>query len=188
MKNTLVIALLGAAVAAPALAAESYTIDPRHTLPMYEINHFGWSTQRGRFKSVNGKIVLDRAAKTGTVDVVIDVASVDSGVDKLDEHLRSEDFFNVAKYPTMTFKSKKVVFSGDRPASVPGELTLLGVTKPVTLTINAFHCAPNQFAKKDACGADAVAIVKRTDFGMSTFAPGLGEEVKLLINVEAFKD
>jgi len=188
MKNRLLIALLGAVVAAPAFAAESYTIDPRHTLPMYEIDHFGWSTQRGRFKSVNGKIVLDRAAKTGTVDVVIDVASVDSGVDKLDEHLRSEDFFNVARYPTMTFKSKKIVFRGDKPASVPGELTLLGVTKPVTLTINAFHCAPNAFAKKDACGADAVASLKRTDFGMTTMAPGLGDEVKLLISIEAFKD
>jgi polyisoprenoid-binding protein YceI len=188
MKNRPLIALLGALMAAPAFAAESYTIDPRHTLPMYEIDHFGWSTQRGRFKSVNGKIVLDRAAKTGTVDVVIDVASVDSGVDKLDEHLRSEDFFNAAKHPTMAFKAKKIAFRGDKPASVPGELTLLGVTKPVTLTINAFHCAPNPFAKKDACGADAVATIKRSDFGMTTMVPGLGDEVKLLINIEAFKD
>jgi polyisoprenoid-binding protein YceI len=188
MKNRPLIALLGALMAAPAFAAESYTIDPRHTLPMYEIDHFGWSTQRGRFKSVNGKIVLDRAAKTGTVDVVIDVASVDSGVDKLDEHLRSEDFFNAARHPTMTFKAKKIAFRGDKPASVPGELTLLGVTKPVTLTVNAFHCAPNPFAKKDACGADAVATIKRSDFGMTTMVPGLGDEVKLLINIEAFKD
>jgi polyisoprenoid-binding protein YceI len=88
----------------------------------------------------------------------------------------------------MTFKSKKIAFRGDKPASVPGELTLLGVTKPVTLTINAFHCAPNAFAKKDACGADAVATIKRTDFGMTTMAPGLGDEVKLMINIEAFKD
>jgi polyisoprenoid-binding protein YceI len=188
MKNGLPIALLGAVVAAPAFAADSYTIDPRHTMPVYEIDHFGWSTQRGRFKGVNGKIVLDRATKTGTVDVVIDVASVDTGVEKLDEHLRSEDFFHVAKHPTMTFKSKKVVFSGDKPASVPGELTLRGVTKPVTLTINAFHCAPNPFAKKEACGADAVATIKRTEFGMTTMAPGLGDMVKLVIPIEAFKD
>lgn len=185
MKNTPFIVLLGAVVAAPAFAAESYTIDPRHTLPMYEIDHFGWSTQRGRFKSVNGKIVLDRAAKTGTVDVVIDVASVDSGVDKLDEHLRSEDFFNAAKHPTMAFKAKKIAFRGDKPISVPGELTLLGVTKPVTLTINAFHCAPNPFAKKDACGADAVTTIKRSDFGMTYSVGPASDDVEVLIALEA---
>lgn len=187
MNNSL-FALLGVTLAVPALAAESYTIDPNHTHPSYEVSHFGWSIQRGRFDNVNGKITLDRAAKTGTMDVSINAASISSGVAKLDEHLKSEDFFNVAKYPSITFKSKKIVFNGDKPASVPGEMTLLGVTRPVTLTIGAFHCAPNAFAKKDACGADAVAIIKRTEFGMTTYAPGLGDEVKLVINVEAFKD
>jgi polyisoprenoid-binding protein YceI len=137
---------------------------------------------------VTGKIVLDRAAKTGTVDISIDVTSVSTGVPKLDEHLKSEDFFNAAKYPVMTFKSKSVRFNGDKPASVDGELTLLGVTKPVTLTIAAFQCAPNQFVKKEACGADATASIKRSEFGMSKLAPGLGDDVKLLINVEALKD
>ena len=122
------------------------------------------------------------------MDLSIDVASISTGVDKLDEHLRSEEFFNVAKYPAMTFKSKQVTFDGDKPASVNGEFTLLGVTRPVTLTITAFHCAPNPFAKKEACGADAVATIKRSEFGMKTLLPGLGDEVKLLINVEAFKD
>jgi polyisoprenoid-binding protein YceI len=188
MQKKLLIAALGTALAVPVFAADSYTIDPRHTHPTYEINHFGWSTQRGRFDNVTGKITLDRAAKSGTVDLSIDVASVSSGVAKLDEHLQSEDFFNVAKYPTMTFKSKQVTFSGDKPASVTGEFTMLGVTKPLTLTITAFHCAPNPFAKKEACGADAVATVMRSEFGMKTLVPGLGDEVKLLINVEAFKD
>lgn len=188
MQNKLLFAALGTALAVPAFAADSYTIDPRHTHPTYEVNHFGWSTQRGRFDNVTGKITLDRAGKSATVDLSIDVASVSTGVDKLDEHLRSEDFFNVAKYPAMTFKSRQVTFSGDKPASVNGEFTLLGVTRPVTLTITAFHCAPNPFAKKDACGADAVATIKRSEFGMKTMVPGLGDEVKLLINVEAFKD
>ncbi len=188
MRSRRFIAMMGAFLAAPAFAAESYTIDPRHTLPIYEISHFGWSTQRGRFNKVSGKIVLDRAAGTGMVDVTIDAASVDSGVDKLDRHLRNEDFFHVAKHPAMTFKSRKVNFSGDRPVSVDGEFTLLGVTKPLTLTITSFHCAPNPFAKKEACGADAVAVIKRSEFGMTTYLPGLGDEVKLLINVEAFKD
>ena len=188
MNRNWLFAVLASALAAPVSAAETYTIDPRHTLPVYEIDHFGWSTQRGRFEKVTGKITLDRAAKSGSMEVTIDAASVDSGIDKLDEHLRSEDFFNVAKYPTMTFKSKRITFSGDKPAKVDGEFTLLGVTKPLTLTIQRFHCARNDFAKKDACGADAVGTIKRTDFGMTTFAPGLGDQVRLIIPVEAFKD
>lgn len=188
MQNRLLIAALSAALTAPAFAADSYTIDPRHTLPMYEVSHFGWSTQRGRFQSVSGKITLDRAAKRGTLDVTIDVASVNTGIEKLDEHLKSEDFFNAAKHPTMTFKSKQVNFSGDKPVSVNGEFTMLGVTKPLTLTVNSFYCAMNPFAKKEACGADAVGTIKRSEFGMATLTPGLGDEVRLVINVEAFKD
>lgn len=188
MKKHLLATLLGALVAAPAFAAESYTIDPSHTLPVYEINHFNWSTQRGRFNKVSGKITLDRAARTGSIDLTIDVASVDSGVAKLDEHLMSEDFFDVAKHPTMRFRSDRIVFEGDKPRSVPGQFTLLGVTRPLTLAISSFHCAENPFAKKMACGANAVATLKRSEFGMTTYAPGLGDEVKLLVNVEAFKD
>ncbi len=188
MQNKLLIAALGTVLTVPVFAADSYTIDPRHTHPSYEINHFGWSTQRGRFDNVTGKITLDRAGKSGTVDLSIDAASISTGVAKLDEHLRSDEFFNVAKYPAMTFKSRQVTFAGDSPAAVNGEFTLLGVTKPLTLTIMAFHCAPNPFAKKEACGADAVATIKRSDFGMKTLVPGLGDEVRLLINVEAFKD
>lgn len=188
MKTNLLIAALGAALGAPALAADSYTIDPRHTFPSYEISHFGWSTQRGRFEKVSGKVTLDRAARHGTVEVSIDVASVSTGVDKLDEHLRSEDFFNAAQHPVMIFKSRRVNFAGDKPASVDGDFTLLGVTRPLTLTINSFHCAPNPFAKKEACGADAVATIKRSEFGMTAYLPGLGDEVKLVINVEALKD
>jgi polyisoprenoid-binding protein YceI len=188
MNKQVLATLLAGLVAVPAFAAESYTIDSNHTLPVYEINHFNWSTQRGRFNKVTGKITLDTAAKTGSMNVVIDVASIDSGVAKLDEHLLSEDFFNVAKHPTMSFKSDKMVFQGDKPKSVPGQFTMLGVTKPVTLAIDSFHCAENPFAKKMACGANAVATIKRSEFGMSTYTPGLGDEVKLLINVEAFKD
>ena len=188
MKIRLLIATLAATLAAPVLAADTYSIDPGHTHPSFEISHFGWSTQRGRFDKVSGKLTLDRAAKTGSVDVTIDVASVSTGVAKLDEHLKSEDFFNVAKYPTMAFKSKKLNFTGDKPTSVDGEITLLGVTKPLTLTISAFQCAPNQFIKKEACGADATGTIKRTEFGMTKYAPNLGDDVKLVINVEALKD
>jgi polyisoprenoid-binding protein YceI len=188
MKTKLLIATLVATLAAPALAADTYSIDPGHTHPSFEISHFGWSTQRGRFDKVSGKLTLDRAAKTGSVDVTIDVTSISTGVAKLDEHLKSEDFFNAAKYPTITFKSKKLNFTGDKPSSVDGEITLLGVTKPLTLAISAFQCAPNQFIKKEVCGADATGTIKRTEFGMAKYAPNLGDDVKLLINVEASKD
>ena len=188
MTNILLAMLLGTLVIASASAAERYTIDSNHTLPVYEINHFDWSTQRGRFNKVTGKIVLDRAAKTGSMDVTIDVASIDSGVAKLDEHLLSEDFFHAAKHPTMRFESDSIVFEGDTPKSVPGQFTMLGVTRPLTIAILSFHCAENPFAKKMACGANAVATIRRSEFGMTTYTPGLGDEVRLLINVEAFKD
>jgi polyisoprenoid-binding protein YceI len=168
--------------------ADSYTIDPRHTHPSYEINHFGWSTQRGRFDDVSGSITLDRAARTGSVEVRIDAASISTGVGKLDEHLRSEDFFNVAKYPTITFKSAQIVFDGDTPASVPGEITILGMSKPATLIITSFGCSPHPIFKRYVCGAEASTVVKRSEFGMTKYLPALGDDVKLLINVEAVRD
>jgi polyisoprenoid-binding protein YceI len=169
--------------------ADSYTIDPRHTHPSYEINHFSFSTQRGRFDAVSGTITLDRAAQTGSVEVSIDAGSISTGVDKLDEHLKSEDFFNVAKYPSITFRSAKIVFNGDTPAAVPGEITILGVTKPATLIITSFACGPHPiFTKKYMCGAEASTVVKRSEFGMTKYLPTLGDEVKLLINVEAVRD
>ncbi len=188
MKKT-AIALVSATLATSALAApESYTVDPTHTWPVFEVSHFGYSTQRGRFNKSSGKIVLDRAAKTGTVDLVIDTTSIDMGLDKWDQHLKSDEFFNVAKFPTMTFKSTKLVFEGDKVVGAEGNFTLLGVTKPVKLTVAGFRCAPNPVAKKDACGADISTTIKRTEFGMTKFAPNIGDEVKILVPVEAFKD
>jgi len=189
MTRKLALVSIAAMTAAPAFAApESYSIDPKHTLPSFEINHLGFSTQRGRFNTTSGKITLDREAKRGSVLVNIETASVDTGVAKLEEHLRAEDFFNVAQYPTMTFKSNNLKFNGEVPVAAEGELTLLGVTKPVTLAITAFKCAPHPIAKKEACGADATTTIKRSDFGMKYALPAVGDEVKLVINVEAFKD
>ena len=174
-------------LSAPAGAVDTYSVDLRHTHPSYEISHFGWSIQRGRFDNVTGTIVLDRAAKSGSVDVRIEVSSVSTGVSKLDEHLKSEDFFNAAKYPTITFKAPKIVFNGDTPSAVPGEMTILGVTKPVALDVTHFSCGQHPMLKKEVCGAEASATIKRSEFGMITYLPGLGDEVKLLINVEALK-
>jgi polyisoprenoid-binding protein YceI len=113
---------------------------------------------------------------------------VSTGVGKLDEHLKSEDFLNVGKYPTISFKASKIAFDGDVPASVPGQITLLGVTKPATLTVTHFSCGPHPMLKKEVCGAEASTTLKRSEFGMTKYVPALGDDVKLLINVEAFKE
>lgn len=188
MKITTAVLLGAAAVSAPVLAAESYTIDPRHTFPSFEVTHLGFSTQRGRFNKASGKIVLDLAAKSGSVDISIDAASIDMGIDKWDEHMKSEDFFNAAQYPSISFKSDRLTFDGDKLVAVDGQLSLLGATKPVTLKVTHFHCGMQPVAKREACGADATATIRRSEFGMTKFVPGVGDEVLLRIPVEAFKD
>ena len=177
-------AATGAAIAAP----ETFSIDPTHSAPRFEYNHLGFSTQSHRFDTVAGKVVLDRAAKTGSVDVTIDAKSVNTGYAKFNEHIQAEDFFHTAKFPTITFKSTKVVFDGDKPAKVEGNLTIKGVTKPVTLAINAFHSAPHPMAKKDAIGANATVKVIRSEFNMGKNAPWVSDEVTLTLPVEAIKD
>jgi polyisoprenoid-binding protein YceI len=186
---TLAAAVATLATALPASAElETYTIDARHTFPFYEVNHLGYSMQRGRFNKTSGKITIDTAAKKGSVDVAIDAASVDSGVDKLNEHLRGEDFFNVAKNPTITFKSSSFAFDGDKVKSATGDLTINGITKPATLTAVAFLCGPHPVNKKKQCGADLTTTIKRSDFGMKYALPALGDDVTLRIPVEALKD
>ena len=179
-------AMLGAS--APAPAADSYTLDAGHTFPRFEISHFGFSTHRGQFNKTAGKLVLDRAAKTGSVEITVQTASIGTGDAKLEEHLRSPDFFNVEKFPTMVFKAKTINFNGDVPASAEGELTLLGVTIPLTLTISRVVCAPHPFYRKEDCGAEVSGTLKRSEFGMTKYVPAVGDEVKLAIQVEAIKD
>ncbi|HEX5338720.1 MAG TPA: YceI family protein [Gallionella sp.] len=187
MRKTLCTAL---AISLPfsALAADSYTVDPTHTYPHFSVSHLGFSVMQGRFDKTSGKITLDRAAKSGSVEIAIDAASVSTGFAKRDDHLRSPDFFNVAEFPTATYKSSAVKFKGDVPASVEGNLTLLGVTKPVTLTIDAFNCGTNPMSKKDECGAAASAKIKRSDFGMKFALPNVGDDIKLVFEIEAIKN
>ena len=182
-------ALAAFAVALPAMAEpENFTVDPNHTFPAYEVSHFGYSLQRGRFNKTGGKVVLDEAAAKCSADISIDTASVSSGVAKLDEHLKSEDFFNAAKNPEITFKSTACSFEGAKVKSVAGNLTMNGITRPVTLTANYFNCGNHPMTKKKVCGADFEAVVKRTEFGMKYAIPVLGDDVRLRINVEAIKD
>ncbi len=171
-----------------AYAADSYTIDSRHTFPSFEVSHLGFSTQRGRFNGTKGKIVLDRPAKSGSIDITIATASLDTGLDKLEEHMRGVDFFNTEIYPAMTFKSGKITFNGDAPSKIEGDVTLLGVTKPLTLTVSHFRCGIHPTLKKEICGADASGVIKRSEFGMKYAVPAVGDDVKLLIQVEAIKD
>lgn len=176
--------IAGTAYAAP----ENYTIDSTHTFPSFEIGHMGFSTQRGRFNKTTGTIVLDRAAKKASVDISIDANSISTGLEKLEAHLRAADFFDVAKYPAIAFKSTGAKFEGDKLASVSGDLTMHGVTLPVTLTVTAFHCGLNPVYKKDACGADATTTIKRSDFGINYALPAVNDQVKLLIQIEAHKN
>ncbi len=177
------------AVSAAAFAApETYNIDPTHTFPRFEYNHFGYSNQQHRFDRTSGKIILDRAAKTGSVDVTIDAKSVNTGYALFNGHIQGEDYFNTEKYPAITFKSTAVKFDGDKPVAVDGNLTIKGVTKPVTLIVTNFHSMPHPMLKKDALGANAVAKVKRSEFNMGKNVPYVGDEVTLNIAVEAIKE
>ncbi len=169
-------------------AAETYVIDNAHTLPRFSYNHFGYSTQLSRFDKSSGKIVIDRAAKTGSVNVTIDTTSVDTGYPLLNEHIQGEDFLDTAKYPTATFVSRKFSFDGENVVAVDGTLTLKGVSKPVTLNVTSFLCMPHPMLKKDACGANAITVVKRTDFNMGKYAPYVGDEVTITIPVEVVKE
>jgi polyisoprenoid-binding protein YceI len=175
----------GTALAVPV----TYQVDPNHTFPSFEADHFGGlSVWRGKMTKTTGPVVLDRQAKTGTVDITVDASSIDFGHPKLNEHARSPELFDVAKYPTITYKGKIEKFNGDAPAEVNGELTMHGVTKPLKLTINQFKCMQNPMTKKDVCGADASATLDRSAFGIDYGAKyGFKQEVKLQIQVEAIR-
>lgn len=187
MKRTLLLALTTLMSASVLAAPETYVIDNSHTYPRFSYSHFGFSTQLSRFDKTSGNITLDFAAKTGSVNVTIDTPSVDTGHAVFNEHIQGADFLDTAKYPTATFISDKVNFAGDKVDSVEGVLTLKGISKPVTLTVTSFQCMPHPMLKKDACGANATATVKRTDFNMGKYAPHVGDEVTLSIAVEAVK-
>lgn len=185
----LIAALAAVGATTAAFAADTYVIEPNHTYPSFEADHMGGlSTWRGKFTKSSGTIVLDRANKTGTVDITIDASTIDFGHEKMNAHAKGPDMFDVAKFPTATYKGKSITFNGDTPVAVNGELTLHGVTKPVTLTINKFKCIQHPMFKREACGADASATFSRADFGIDYGVKmGFSPEVKLAIQVEALK-
>ena len=179
-----------AGIALPALAApENYTVDPTHTYPNIEFSHMGLSVWRGKFNKTSGKIVLDRAAKSGTVEITIDASSINFGLAAMDEKARSDDFFDTAKFPTASYKGT-IRFAGDKPKSVDGQITIRGITRPATLTINIFNCVPHPMLKREVCGADAEGELNWSEYGMKMSQYGQGDagKVRLRIQVEALKD
>ena len=177
---------LTSAVATSALAAPlTYGVDGTHTFPRFSYSHFGYSTQLSSFSKTTGNVVFDAEAKKGSVDIVIDTKSVSTGFVDFNEHIQGEDFLDTAKFPQATFKSTKVVFEGDKPKSVEGNLTIKGVTKPVTLTVTSFQAMPHPMMKKPAIGANAFTVIKRSEFNAGKYAPYVGDEVRIDIAIEA---
>ena len=180
---------IAAAFSTPVFAApETFVIDNNHTFPSFSYSHFGYTIQTSRFNKTSGKVVMDKAARTGSVDVVIDMKSVDTGSALFNEHIQGEDFFDTAKYSTATFKSTSVKFDGDKPVAIEGNMTMKGVTKPVTLKVTGFQAMPHPMMKKDAIGANATTTVKRSEFNAGKYAPYVGDDVTINIAIEAIKE
>jgi len=189
MKHKFALVLLALAATSATAASTTYNLDPDHTHPSFEVDHFGGlSTWRGTFKKSSGTVTLDTEARTGTVDVVIDTATVDFAHDKLNEHVSSAEMLDVARYPTAEYKGKFVEFANGAPTTLIGVLTLHGITKPVTLTINSFKCIEHPMLKKQVCGADASGSFNRADFGVNYGQQyGFKQDVLLRIQVEGVK-
>lgn len=174
-----------ALVSAPVMAKPvTYEVEPSHTFARFSYDHMGLSQQINRFDTTTGQVVLDLDAKTGEVNVEIDTRSVSTGHEGFNGHIQGEDFLDTANHPTATFKSSKIVFEGDTPKAVEGELTIKGITKPVTLTVTRFVSKDHPMLKKPALGVDAEVKVKRSDFNAGKFAPAVADEVTISIAFE----
>ncbi len=185
--NRIVLASLAALLGASAFAAPvTYTLDPHHTFPSFAADHFGGlSVWRGKFDATSGKVVYDKEAKSGTIEVTVDMSSIDFGMPKLNEHAKSPEIFDADKYPTATYTGKFTKFNGATPTEAEGTLTMHGVTKPLTLKIDSFKCMQNPSSKKEVCGADASGTLNRADFGVNYGEKvGFKQEVQLQIQVE----
>jgi polyisoprenoid-binding protein YceI len=180
--------IAAALLSAGAAQAANYTIDPTHTFATFEISHFGASINRARFDKKEGTIEFDRAAKTGKVDISLDMTSVNSGTAAFDKHLQSADIFNAAQFPKARFVSDKFVFNGDKVSEVQGQLTLLGKTQPVSFKANQFACYESPMLKREVCGGDFEATIDRAAFGVNYGIDwGFPKNVRIVLQVEAVK-
>jgi polyisoprenoid-binding protein YceI len=185
---TLLSALLLSALIPAASAAETFTLDPEHTFPSFEIGHQGISVMRGKFNRSKGRAMFDAEKQQGEIDVRVDAGSGDTGHDGLNKKLLGSNFFRTSQFPEIVFQSNQVEFKDGKPVAAVGNLTLLGVTKPVTLEIRSYGCTLQFLTRRPMCGADVHTVIKRSDFGMNYGIPMIGDEVKLAIEVEGFKD
>ena len=188
MKQAIILAItVGFGVSAFA-APETYVVDPLHTFPSFSYVHMGFSTQQSKFEKTSGKITIDRAAKTGSLDISIDATSVSTGSELFNRHIKAEELFNVERFPTITFKSNNFQFDGDKVSSIVGDLTVKGVTKMVTLVVTSFNCGTHHLTKKGVCGANAHTRIKRSEFNTSRSVPIVSDDVTLNIVVEAVRE
>jgi polyisoprenoid-binding protein YceI len=188
MKSFLAAAVGVLALASAHASSPTYTIEPTHTFVNFEINHFGTSFNRGRWDKKEGTVQFDRTAKTGRVELTIDMSSISTGVPPFDGHLKSKDFFNVAEHPTARFVGDKFSFNGEKVTAVEGTLTLLGKSHPVTLKANQFNCYTNPIFKREVCGGDFETTIQRSLWGISYGLPAVApDNVRLLIQVEAVR-
>ena len=188
MKHTAVAAALALFAAGAAQAqCVAYAIDPTHTFVTFEVRHFGTSTVRGRFDRAQGSVALDKAARTGRADITIETASINSGIAAFDAHLKNKDFFDASVHPAARFVAERFEFDGDKVATVPGALTLLGKTLPVTLRATNFNCYDNPRIKREVCGGDFETTIQRSQWGMTFGLPGIPDNVRLVIQIEAAK-
>ena len=188
LRSTLIATTLATAALTAQAQTASYAIDPTHTFATFEISHFGTSTNRGRFDKKSGTVQLDRAAKTGKLDISIDTSSINSGTAAFDKHLQSKDFFNAAEFPTARFVGDKFSFNGDKVSEISGNLTLLGKTNPVTLKATNFNCYINQMLKVEVCGGDFETTIVRSQYGVNWGLNfGFSDAVRLVVQAEAIK-
>lgn len=186
--RALALAAAFTAIAATAQAEPAtYQIDPTHTSVIFEAKHFGTSTNRGRFDRKSGTVSFDRASRTGRADITIETGSISTGVGPFDGHLRSADFFDSEKHPTARFVSEQFRFEGDKVARVDGQLTLRGQTHPVVLTASNFNCFQHPQLKREVCGGDFETTIQRSQWGMDYGLPGIPDQVRLLVQVEAIR-
>jgi polyisoprenoid-binding protein YceI len=189
MRTTLIAAALATSFFTTARAeVATYNVDPSHTFVTFEVTHFGTSTNRGRFDKKIGVIVIDKVAKSGKVELVLETNSINTGTPTFDKHLQSDNFFNSAVFPEAKFVSSKFTFAGEKVTEVAGQLTLLGKTNPVVLKATNFNCYMNPVLKREVCGGDFQTIIQRSDYGMGWGIDlGIPAAVKLAIQVEAVK-
>lgn len=186
MNKLLLLPLVTLATHTAFAAPATYSIDPTHTFPSFEADHMGMSKWRGKFNKSVGTVTLDKAAGQGSVEITIDVTSIDFGLDLMNSHALKPDLFDATKYPQARYTGRLEGFANGAPSRVVGELTLHGVTKPVTLTLNSFKCMPHPMLKRDWCGADAITTINREDFGITVGKDyGFKMDVELRIQVEA---